>query len=291
VYRDTGLLTSTASDGEAFLIEVDAAEAQRLERHIRRYRLRAQVSTRLLEADEVSVWHAWEDDSAGRVYSSLAGVPPSVLTLQDPRAPALGSRILAPRDELPAGIEADEAPESAYQIRRYLWGVPEGQAEILRDSALPLESNMDVMGGIDFHKGCYVGQELTIRTRHRGVVRKRVLPCVLYSESDPAPTELAYLPAAAHVPPETSIGRVGKKGRSAGKWLHGVGNLGLALCRLEIMTDLALPGEMTTGSAYNPDDEFVLLQDQHNLKIKAFVPSWLRAALEQTHQIRDAVSP
>ena len=49
---------------------------------------------------------------------------------------------------------------------------PEGQIEIPKETALPLESNIDIMGGIDFRKGCYVGQELTIRTHHTGVVRE-----------------------------------------------------------------------------------------------------------------------
>ncbi len=84
---------------------------------------------------------------------------------------------------------------------------------------------MDVMGGIDFRKGCYVGQELTIRTRHRGVVRKRVLPCMLYGEDDAMPTALEYKPDAA--PPlggdlhGLTIGRRGKKWRSTGTFLAG----------------------------------------------------------------------
>ncbi|KAL2259173.1 hypothetical protein VTK26DRAFT_7238 [Humicola hyalothermophila] len=173
------------------------------------------------------------------------------------------------------------------------------------------------MGGVDFRKGCYVGQELTIRTEHRGVVRKRVLPCLLYpfdaaeavAEAvgrGEAGLEGLYRPAvvggkakggggggvtAEMVPCEASIGRVGKKGRSAGKWLGGVGNVGLALCRLEIMTDVVLPGE-TGGAAFDPADEFVVALggegaeggegegEGRKVKIKAFVPDWLREKLK-----------
>src|SRR5690606_18264826 len=157
----------------------------------------------------------------------------------------LGYRILQLGDKTP-GIDLDQAPEDAYTIRRYLRGVPEGQGEMLREQSLPQESNVDFMNGIDFHKGCYVGQELTIRTKHRGVVRKRVLPCVIYDQHDAPPEALHYNPegtgttttaeslTADMIPQETSIGRFEKRGRSAGKWLRGVGNVGLGLCRLEI---------------------------------------------------------
>jgi hypothetical protein len=87
------------------------------------------------------------------------------------------------------------------------------------------------------------------------------------------------------VPAEASIGRVGKKGRSAGKWLRGVGNVGLALCRLEIMTDVVLTGE-TGGGGFDAGDEFAVGLagggedgEGQKVKIKAFVPDWLRERL------------
>ncbi|KAJ9165464.1 Aminomethyltransferase folate-binding domain-containing protein [Coniochaeta hoffmannii] len=292
---------------ESFLVEVDAAEAERLVRHIKRYKLRARFAVRLLDGEEGVVWHAWDDTaSIGLELGEGKGKAGSSIVLRDPRSPTLGYRVISTMSSAAAppelGMELDVAEEEAYQIRRYLHGIPEGQSEILYESALPLESNMDVMGGIDFHKGCYVGQELTIRTKHRGVVRKRILPCVVYGEGeagvDPQDRELTYQPgitpakengfgSAEEIPAGTSIGRVGKKGRSAGKWLRGVGNLGLALCRLEIMTDVVLPGEANT-SAYNPVDEFVLTEKLEEgqetagrqARVKAFVPLWLRQGLD-----------
>ncbi|OAA77707.1 aminomethyl transferase [Akanthomyces lecanii RCEF 1005] len=277
--------------GDGFLVEADAAQATRLEKYIKRYKLRAKVSVRSLAPDEVSVWQAW-DDAAAAADGAALSLPSSTatMTLRDPRAPAMGYRLLQLGGGAP-GVDAERADEDAYTIRRYLQGVPEGQDELLREHALPLESNMEHMCGIDFHKGCYVGQELTIRTKHRGVVRKRVLPCVLYDVDRPAPATLAYDPeglaslSAAAVPGETGIGRFEKRGRSAGKWLKGVGNIGLALCRLEIMTDVVLPGEQAAAT-YNPEDEFVLewggQEDvKSSVKIKAFVPDWLRAGMEE----------
>lgn len=67
-----------------------------------------------------------------------------------------------------------------------LLGVPEGSTEIASGSALPLESCMDYMGGIDFRKGCYVGQELTVRTYHTGQTRKRIMPIRLLPPDEAA---------------------------------------------------------------------------------------------------------
>ncbi|CRK46872.1 hypothetical protein BN1723_020167, partial [Verticillium longisporum] len=111
--------------------------------------------------------------------------------MPDRRAPGMGYRLVRKGDAAPA-LDLEQVDEQAYTLRRYLRGVAEGQGEMLREHALPQESNLDYMGGIEYHKGCYVGQELTIRTKHRGVVRKRILPCVLYNEGDAMPTELAY---------------------------------------------------------------------------------------------------
>lgn len=288
----------------SFLVEVDAAEAERLVRHIKRYKLRAKFAVRLLDGEEGAVWHAW-DDRGSSAEVEEKGTTGSIV-LRDPRSPMLGYRVVSSTASTAAppqlGMELDAAEEEAYQIRRYLHGIPEGQSEILYENALPLESNMDVMGGIDFRKGCYVGQELTIRTKHRGVVRKRILPCLVYGDGEgevkPQDRDLAYrasiattrensFGSAQEIPAGTSIGRVGKKGRSAGKWLRGIGNVGLALCRLEIMTDVVLPGE-ANSSAFNPADEFVLAEKVgegeeevgRQARVKAFVPLWLRQGLD-----------
>lgn len=287
------------SPGESFLIEVDAAEAPRLERHIKRYKLRANFAVRLLDQGEVTVWHGWDDHGGSNSTALEAGTgakdPHQLVHLRDPRAPGLGYRMVTEGGREPAvGLEG-VADEDVYRVRRYLMGVPEGQSELLREGALPLEGNLDVMGGIDFRKGCYVGQELTIRTKHRGVVRKRVLPAMIYgADGEEQPSRLEYLAenpgavqSAASIPADTSIGRFEKRGRSAGKWLRGVGNVGLALCRLEIMTDVVLPGE-TAASSYTPADEFIIQreagengEEPFKVKIKAFVPDWLRQGLDE----------
>ncbi|KAI0603567.1 Aminomethyltransferase folate-binding domain-containing protein [Biscogniauxia sp. FL1348] len=347
IYPDTlGVASASGSGGgdtdpaHAFLIEVDAAQRDALLRHLRRYKLRSRIQVRAVEEGECAVWQAWgtEEKEEGWDPGAVPNRGSGVIALRDPRAPGMGCRILGPGDgDVAAGLQLARCDEAAYRVRRYLLGVPEGQAEIPREQALPLEANLDIMGGIDFRKGCYVGQELTIRTRHRGVVRKRVLPCMLYDyhqhhQQQPAsspttsssaatevggegeaggetpsspPLQLEYKPAdtrirAEHIPPGLSIGREGKKGRSAGTWLAGVGNVGLALCRLQVMTDVELPGE-PPAPAPPPDDdpafhrrEFVMRLDAGGgdgdgdgdggadgptVKVKAFVPDWVRERL------------
>ena len=150
---------------------------------------------------------------------------------------------------------------------------------------------MDLMGAIDFRKGCYIGQELTIRTRHRGVVRKRVLPCVVYAEGQTPPAELVYDPLAGYpgvdaerIPEGATIEKAGGGGgrrSAAGKWLGGVGNIGLALCRLEVMTDMVpLPGEPSTFDPAREVEVEVQGEEGKKLRVKAFVPEWMREQLK-----------
>ncbi|KAH6611029.1 hypothetical protein Trco_001049 [Trichoderma cornu-damae] len=289
IYPVRGGSSGSAQEGDGFLVEVDAAQINALAKYIKRYKLRARVALRTIDSSEMTVWHAWNDTPGSRFDVTA---DESRIIFEDPRAPGLGCRVIQLAGQKPPEVDVDQATEEAYTIRRYLHGVAEGQDEILRELALPLESNMEHMNGIDFHKGCYVGQELTIRTKHRGVVRKRILPCAIYEKDKAAPPSLHYEPesgspealTADMIPTETSIGRFGKRGRSAGKWLRGVGNIGLGLCRLEIMTDVVLPGEQAAAT-FKDGDEFELEwgeeDNKSSVKVKAFVPDWLRRSLDE----------
>lgn len=261
-----------------FLIEVDANEVEALARHLKRYKLRAKVGIRVVDEAEMSIWATWGKQSTFGVSSKTGGL--------DQRAPDMGGRVILSGDLKLEGSDG-HVEGGGYNIRRMMMGVAEGQGEILKESALPQESNIDYMGGIDFRKGCYVGQELTIRTHHTGVVRKRILPVQLYSsEGDSRPPDSLIYDENTKIilPPKgANISRVDKKGRSAGKWLGGVGNIGLALCRLEIMTDTVLTGE---GSQWSPEHEFKVAWEPEEgreggeVRVKAFVPSWHQSRAE-----------
>ena len=110
---------------------------------------------------------------------------------------------------------------------------------------------------------------ITIRTQHTGVIRKRILPVQLYEAVASMPAELSYESTDFVVEKPVDIKAQGGK-RPAGKLLASVGNIGLALCRLENMTDLRVSAE---GGTWKEGTEFSVAGD---LKVKAFVPPWLR---------------
>lgn len=289
VLNDVFIYPDPAVLGNGWLIEVDAAEAEKLYKHIKRYKLRAKFDVRLVEESEMGVWSIWQTkDSKSNAEGSAAWTAHTIgeseyhssheIGCVDSRAPGMGRRRILPSSLKPVVEGMEETTEEAYRIRRYLKGVAEGQDEILKESALPQESNIDFMGGIDYRKGCYVGQELTIRTHHTGVVRKRILPLMLYKVQEEMPKTLECKPnlELPRPPLETTIARFNKTGRNAGKWLAGIGNVGLGLCRVEVMTDTVVQGK---AGSYKDGDEFKLEWNSEDgcekmVKVKAFVPSW-----------------
>ncbi|XP_015284239.1 PREDICTED: putative transferase CAF17 homolog, mitochondrial, partial [Gekko japonicus] len=115
--------------------------------------------------------------------------------------------------------------------------IPEGVKDLPTGIALPLESNLAYMNGVSFTKGCYIGQELTARTHHMGVIRKRLLPVQL---AVPVPSE--SIPDGAEI--------VTESGKSAGKYRAGSDELGIALLRLANINEplrLKLSGDVTVN--------------------------------------------
>lgn len=108
----------------------------------------------------------------------------------DPRLELLGWRVFLPsnntelNDVLPKDVQV--LPESEYVQLRYALGVGEGVLDLPPANCFPLESNGDYLHGVSFQKGCYIGQELTARTHHTGVVRKRLMPFLLPSTFTPS---------------------------------------------------------------------------------------------------------
>ena len=282
-YRDTFL---RGNEEPGLLIEVDAHEVESLAKHLKRFKLRAKVAIDIVDEGDLGVWHIWGDQAHENDFIEEEGD----IWCTDNRAPNMGYRLLRSQKRRPEG--EGESTSQQYHIRRIVKGVAEGQTEILKESALPQESNIDYMGGIDFRKGCYVGQELTIRVHHTGVVRKRILPVQIYDKNGVKPSEnLHYEPTSNLELPvrNADISRAEKKGRSAGKWLGGVGNVGLALCRLDVMTDTALTAE---GSQWSPENEFKVAWrsgkdgEDNEVMIKAFVPDWhqTKAEAQSSHR-------
>ena len=283
-----------------YLIDIDGPSAESLLAHLKRHKLRAKVRLRLLDKHDAEVWETWHDDT-DRPTHKRYDLPPvgQMLHVADTRAASSALSLFGHRYMVPQGNSCDicdfddlmEYGQEAYDLRRYLHGVPEGQTELQRDASFPHQSNIDIMGGIDFRKGCYVGQELTIRTQHTGVVRRRILPVQLYDVNDPEPQELKFDPAWSRPMPSAgaSIAKADAKGRSTGKWLGGIGNIGLGLCRLETMTDVAVSSE---GATWKEEDRFkVTLEAEREgasdgIGVKAFVPQWMRNRMPEVKPAR-----
>lgn len=153
-------------DGERLLLDVEAARRDDLLRRLMLYKLRAKVTIT-------------DRTDALAVVLSPTGIA-------DPRHPGLGRRAILPLPE----AEKLPADESAYQAHRLSLGIPEGSDDFPVDKLLILEGNLDYLNGVSFKKGCYVGQELTARMKHRGKVRKRLLPVRVAGDLPPAGTPI-----------------------------------------------------------------------------------------------------
>ncbi|KAJ3572456.1 hypothetical protein NP233_g3064 [Leucocoprinus birnbaumii] len=277
VMYDVFLYTTTTPAGQpAYLLEYDSqpSEAQSLLPMLKRHILRSKVKVRDATED-YDVWAAWGSESATNIPKSWTWSRSGVVeptwegsewpwgtqseALMDRRAHGMGKRLLTRRGDKPTEANSHESGSpSDYLLHRIALGVPEGSADIVPMSAFPMESNLDVMGALDFRKGCYVGQELTVRTYHTGVVRKRILPVLLHKPGDASqttdsvpdfPLHLDIRPLRANLPSgDKSLPRP----RGTGKLLSTQDQFGLALLRLEHV-ESALKNELSL-QLENPAD-------------------------------------
>ena len=141
--------------GDVFLIDTPTDLAPALAKRLSMYKLRAKVTIAQTADHVVAVW----GDSA----------PPAGLVFRDTRDERLGSRVI---------VEGamDVGDLAAYEAHRIALGIPQGGADFAWGEAFPHEVNMDVLHGVSFTKGCYVGQEVVSRMQHRGTTRRRILP-------------------------------------------------------------------------------------------------------------------
>ncbi|CZT18776.1 related to Putative transferase CAF17, mitochondrial [Ramularia collo-cygni] len=268
---------SGVAEEPGYLVEVDSEQVDVLMKHLKRHKLRSKFKLRVVEDGEMNVWSVWREGDRWTAHGTQDGMD-GVVGLTDARAPGMGQRLVLPGEGHPMLNDMEQAPLSAYTLRRYLRGVPEGQKEMPRDDCLPMNCNIDIMGGIDFKKGCYLGQELTIRTHHTGVVRRRSLPVALYDLGSEPPEQLESVQSTIDtVLDGADIRRDDKRKRSTGKLIGHVGNIGLGMCRLEQMTDLIISGE---PSPFTPEDRFLVQSaDGKEMGLKAFVPDWIRGRI------------
>jgi len=188
------LITEAPSGhGGGFLIDCPKVLAQALADKLGFYRLRAKVGIENL-SDSLGVLAAWDGDVA---------VKPD-LAFTDPRNAELGLRILLPEELAQKEadlIGAEMVDSSAYEAHRIAVGVPRGGLDFIYGDAFPHETNMDRLAGVDFDKGCYIGQEVVSRMQHRGTARTRTVRILL---DGPAPEVGSAILAG-----EKSVGTMG----------------------------------------------------------------------------------
>lgn len=205
----------------AVLLDCAAGEAEALRKRLTMYRLRAKIGIAL--RPQLSV------------YVGLSGRPAErAVTFPDPRLAALGPRSIGAVAEMPDFLEGP-AP---YHALRLQLGVPEG-SDFGSDRIFALDAGLEELNGVSFDKGCYVGQELTARMKHRGTARKRILGLKAPSALPPAGT--AILNGATEV----------------GEILASYGSAGFALMRLDRFNEAKAP----------------LMAD--SMALTAFKPQWL----------------
>ncbi|OAF14879.1 YgfZ/GcvT domain-containing protein [Bradyrhizobium neotropicale] len=216
------LITEVPSGhGGGFLIDCPKPLADTLATKLKFYKLRAKVTVEDLSAD-LGVLATWD--------GQLAAQPD--LTFADPRDERLGHRILIPeqlKQKLADLIGAELVDASEYEAQRIALGVPRGGLDFMYSDAFPHETNMDRLAGVDFDKGCYVGQEVVSRMQHRGTARTRSVKVVLEGPSPEA--------GAAILAGDKQVGTIGST--ADGK--------GIALVRIDRVADALDAGQTLTA--------------------------------------------
>ncbi|MCW0236130.1 MAG: folate-binding protein [Ferrovibrio sp.] len=205
---------------QGLLLDVAAERLPDLQRRLTMYRLRAKVSISVVEGF--------------RCYGLFGNRQPDIdnpLFFPDPRLAQMGWRLWQPASALPPLPLADFV---AYEAHRIALGVPDGARDIEIDKGLLLENHFEALHGVDFRKGCYIGQELTARTKYRGLVKK----------------QLSRVQGTQPLPPSGTP--ITANGQEAGQLRSVSGSIGLALLRLDAVSqDLDAAGVALT--AQRPD--------------------------------------
>lgn len=237
-----------AAEGGGFFLDVPRALAATLVEKLNLYKLRAKVLIEDL-SEILGVLVAWDDQDTTKDYTTKYG-----LVYADPRLPALGLRIMiAPHQAGQAAAElgADLVAAEDYEAHRIALGIPRGGVDFAYGDAFPHEADMDQLGGVDFAKGCYVGQEVVSRIEHRGIARSRAVP-IRYDGAQPE----------NGAPVTAGERQVGTMGSAAG-------GLGIALLRLDRVAEAAEP--LKAGG----------------VPIHVIKPDWARFSLPQESKVAE----
>jgi folate-binding protein YgfZ len=210
-------------DGGGFFLDVPRVLAKTCLDRLNFYKLRAKVIVEDL-SEVLGIMAVWEGDA----------VTEYGLCYRDPRLSELGARVMLPPHlaaEVAADLGATVVSAAEYEAHRIALGIPRGGLDFIYGDAFPHETDMDQLHGVDFHKGCFVGQEVVSRMEHRGNVRTRIVP-VAYDGF--APDAGAAVMAA-----EKQVGTFGSS----------TGGRALAMLRLDRASDALAEGNVLVAGA------------------------------------------
>lgn len=238
-----------AYDGR-LLLDCEAARKDELIKRLKMYKLRAKIDITDESAD-MTVLAAFGDDAPSAFsLADEAGTARQMdrgVAYVDPRLSTAGVRaIVADVAATAAETGLAAADADAYEAHRLSLALPAPGADLIVDKSILLESNFEELNGVDFSKGCFVGQEVTARTRYRGLIKKRLLAVTFDGPEPPAGTTITL------------------DGRDAGTMGSSHGGQGIALLRLE-----RLEQAQSTGMPLLAGD----------VKVTPMKPDWLTADL------------
>ena len=228
---------ASPEDGGGFFLDCPRALATTLVEKLNFYKLRAKVTVEDLSPalGVMALWPDHADSEYGLCYA-------------DPRHSGLGTRVILPPQvaaEAAAELGATLAEPEVYDAHRIALGVPRGGTDFIYGDTFPHEADMDQLAGVDFDKGCYVGQEVVSRVEHRASARSRVVP-IAYDEYSPMPG----IPVMAG---DKQVGLLGSTAKGCG----------LALLRLDRVADALAAGTPLTAGG---------------IAIRIVKPAWARFA-------------
>ena len=245
---------------ECFLIDCNKAIAPKLVKHLKTYRVRRKINITIEDNQIWSVHTNKPIPSDSLSHRSMAqdflklGFGGGVISIADPRVKSLGFRVILQSQNSSSAlrlIEMDTNVQTCYKTLRHKLGISEGPMELIPGKALPLECNGDYLHGVSFHKGCYIGQELTARTQHTGIVRKRMMPLALINDNCKVTT----------FQPGENIYNV-VTGKSIGKLISQAGDCGIGLMRVQECLDAEKNKQLTVVGTEN------------KVKISVTKPDW-----------------
>jgi folate-binding protein YgfZ len=207
-------------DGNRILLDLEADRLDDLNQRLRRFRLRSKVALDDVTSEftVLAVPHPSAAATVGLPHSAGALIRfQGGFALVEPRHADLGLRLLLPASSAPSAL----ASFDLWDRQRLLLGIPDGSRDLQIEKSTLLECGFDELNGVSWDKGCYMGQELTARTKYRGLVKKRLVPVDLDGPL-PAPGEPVL-----------------QNGDSVGEIRSGCGDRALALLRLDSMSSSA----------------------------------------------------